>query len=204
MITTYMLNNQKFFEVYVQGRYSDGKRYQKRKRVDLDGKRIKTKKRASEIEFKMKSEMELEINTHKWSFSDWHAEFLKRIRLQYKISTVNSYDGNLKKWLSPEWMKQDMASFKKSDVHKAIFGDLPKLGATAHIQKNTLKKLNRIFEVALDEGIVSKNPVRGLRVQVPAKVQKVLKAEEADLLLKEARACSHALGLRSFYRDQEW
>lgn len=139
--------------------------------------------------------MELELNSQKMTFSEWHEKFLEKISLQFKSSTVIGYNGNLKKWLSKDFMSMEVGKIMKSDVHKAVFEDVFHQGhkkvVTPNIQKNLLKKLKRAFETALDEGFVERNPARSLRVKVPAKVQKVLKPDEVRRLLDEAKACNH-------------
>ena len=51
--------------------------------------------------------------------------------------------------------------------------------------------LKRIFQLAVEEGFISKNPANGIQVRMPAPMQKVLTSSEADRLLKEAQNCNH-------------
>ncbi|MCF6287553.1 MAG: hypothetical protein L3K26_20585 [Candidatus Hydrogenedentes bacterium] len=80
---------------------------------------------------------------------------------------IMQYDGDLKKWLSKDFNGMPMEKIKKEDIHSFIFGTIAKAGATAHSQKRILKTLRRIFESALDEGVIARNPAKGIRIKVP-------------------------------------
>ena len=54
----YFLNDKKYYEVYVQGRDSRGKRVQKRAKFDSNGNRIATLRAADRIEYELKKEIE--------------------------------------------------------------------------------------------------------------------------------------------------
>ena len=45
--------------------------------------------------------------------------------------------------------------------------------------------------MAVEEGVISRNPARGIKVKVPSSEQKVLTSDEANKLLKEAKLCNH-------------
>ena len=84
---------------------------------------------------------------------------------------------------------KELGDFKKADVHYLIFEDMR--SATPHQKGNVYKMLKRIFQLAVEEGFISKNPTTGIQVRIPAPKQKVLTANEADKLLKEAQSCNH-------------
>ena len=49
----------------------------------------------------------------------------------------------------------------------------------------------RIFQLAVEEGVITKNPTRGIKIKVPSSEQKVLTSDEANKLLREGKLCNH-------------
>ena len=91
--------------------------------------------------------------------------------------------------LPENWNKKLVKDFTKSSVHELIFENMP--DATASIRKNTLKKIRRIFSLALEEGLILKNPASGMKVKVPKNEMLVLNSVEAEKLLSEAFKTEH-------------
>ena len=100
------------------------------------------------------------------------------------------YDGDLKKWLPQDWCEKEMSSFSKNDVYDLIFNYIGDR-ASAHTRQKTYKKVLRLFELAVEDGIINRNPAKGIRVRVPEANKKVLNSNEADLLLRLAKECRH-------------
>ncbi len=192
MISTYIKDNRKYYEVYVCGRYSNGRKFQKRKRLDENRQKIVSRKKAVQIEQALIFEMGLATKNDVWAFSKWHEECLRKMRLQYKVSTVENYGKTLKQWIPEEWNTKDLAEISKDEVHNLIFEILPSKGASVAMQKSTLRRLKRIFELAAEEGLISKNPARGIKLKAPAPKQLVLSQEEVNKLLLEGKTCNHA------------
>ena len=190
-ITTYQRNNKKCYEVYVQGRDPRGKRIQKRAKLTSSGQRISSEQTAKRIEYQLKREIEaIAKGTCLWTWKKWHEECIRRMILTFRKGTVNTYDEGLKKWLPKEWIQREMTDFQKVDVHHLIFEELgEKLSPIG--KKNNLTRIHRIFEMALDEGIILKNPARGIKVKVPQKDKRVLSMKEANKLLQEAKRGGH-------------
>jgi len=67
--------------------------------------------------------------------------------------------------------------------------------------------LMRIFQMAVEEGVISRNPARGIKVKVPSSEQKVLTSDEANKLLREAKLCNHRFyahwAVGPLYRDEK-
>ena len=78
-----------------------------------------------------------------------------------------------------------MGNFKKADVHYLIFEDMR--SATPHQKGKVYKMLKRIFQLAVEEGVINKNPTNGIQVRVPAPKQKVLTSNEAIDFLKKLK-----------------
>ena len=87
------------------------------------------------------------------------------------------------------WDEMELGDFSKVNIHKFIFEDM--LSSTPHQKKDVHKILRRFFEMAIEEGVINKNPAKGIKIKLPSPEQKVLTSEEADKLLKEAHVCNH-------------
>ncbi len=185
MIHKYQAGNKVLYEVFVKGRDQNGRQVGKRR------KGITSIRKAKEIEVDLINELRSKADGTKiWTWQDWHLECINRMRMTLKNGTVMGYDGDLKKWLPQHWCEKEMTSFSKNDVYDLIFNFIGDR-ASAHIRLKTYKKVLRIFELALEEGIIHRNPAKGIRVKVPAANKKVLNSTEAEMLLKMAKECNH-------------
>jgi integrase len=184
MIKSYIKDGKKYYEVYVSDRNQNKKLIAKRKRG------IKSDREAKEIEFQFKSELRILAGLKaSWTWEKWHEEFLKRVRLNFKNSTLATYDGYLKKWIPKNWLTKNLELITTEDVYAMIQLSSSKLGSVS--QKNILKMTRRIFHIAMEEGLIARNPAQSIIIRVSQTVQKVLTARETDLLLKEAKQTKH-------------
>lgn len=186
MIKSYSKNGRKLYEVIVR------KRDSKRKEHSRSQKGITSERNAREIEFQLKCELHKFVSGQclKWTWKEWQQECLKRMKLFLKKSTIINYDVQLKKWLSKEFTKKYLEDIKVHDIHEILYETVGE-NASPHCRKNTLKMMKRIFEMAVEEGILSRNPALSVQVKVPKPQQKVLNSEEATILLEEAFKCKH-------------
>ena len=179
----------KLYEVYV-GIKARGKMLQRRRRKDFQGNFIASLPTAKKVEFEIKRELIGEKEGQPiWKWRNWQEECLKRMKFSLKNSTIVNYQKILGKWIPKDWNDKELKIFTKADVHKLIFEDM--FATTPHQKKNFHKMIMRVFEMALEEGVVNKNPVKGIKVTTPAPNQKVLTSEEASQLLRTAKECSH-------------
>lgn len=184
-ITEYKENGKKQFEVYVNGRDANGTRFQRRK------KGIQYRKEAEAIEFEWKRELANlrdEEVWHRWE--EWHKECLERIRLQYQPSTVATYQGQLEKWVHPHWTGKEIRKITKGDVHDVIFGK-GLAEKSEFTKRNVFKTVRRIFQMAVEEGILDRNPCAGITVRVSQSDSKVLTSTEVEKFLLEAKEGRH-------------
>lgn len=138
------------------------------------------------IDFENFKKAELYRDYASLSFYQWHESFLKEIRLTMRNSTVTQYDGDLRKWL-PKWLiDKKLEDITREDIHKLIFDQMSFRGASAHTQRRILKSIHRIFEVALENGLIARNPSRGIKIKVPPPNTSGLNSEEAQTLLERA------------------
>lgn len=184
MIKSYNKGRKKFYEVRVSTRNKGGKQICRRRSG------ISSITKANQIDFELKCEVKkLAGEETPYTWEEWHDEILKRMKLEYKTATLMNYGQALKKWLPDEWSKKLVKDFTKSHVHKLIFEDME--DATASIRKNTLKRIHRVFSLALEEGLILKNPASSLKVKVPKSDMLVLNSIEAQKLLQEALKIKH-------------
>ena len=179
----------KLYEVYVCVK-ARGKKLQKRRRKDFQGKFISSLQTANKVEFELKRELIAQKEGQPiWKWKDWLEECLKRMRFSLQCSTIFNYKTILGKWVPEHWNQRELGNFRKADVHSLIFEDMRP--ATPHQKNKVRKMLQRIFQMAVEEGIITRNPATGIQVRVPTPMQKVLTSQEADTLLREAQACKH-------------
>lgn len=197
MIKKYQYKNKNYYLIQLSYTDSKGKRHQPKFRKCKSGQRITSERQAKKLEFEYLQEYisKLEGKFYNTTFSEWLEHFLREIRLTYKRGTVMQYDGDLKKWLPQSFMQTRLRDFSKSDIHTLIFEVLPSEKATPNIQKKTRRVLHKVFEAALDEGLINKNPCKGIKVKVPPPERLVLNHDEVLKLLQEARKYHH----RFFY-----
>ena len=186
MIRKYTEDGKTFYEVQVFTKDQNRKQRQKYK------KGITSEREAKRIEFELKHELHSEIEREsKWTWAKWHEEAIRKMRLSLSPSTILQYDGRLKKWIPEDWKNKLLTEFKDADVHALITG--PEMeDLSSESRQKVLKLVRRVFEMAVEEGVISRNPAYGLRVQAAPKEQRVLTTSEAQHLLAEAQKYAHA------------
>jgi integrase len=193
MIKQYQFNGKPFFFIQLNITDDNGKRHQPKFKTDKNGNRISSKHSAKKLEVEYYSNFmsKLKDDFSNLSFTEWHTKFLSIIKLSYKRSTYMQYDGDIRKWISHEILESKLTSIRKSDVHTLIYETLPMKGASPHTQKRILKSLRRIFEAAVEEGYLAKNPAQGIKVKVPPPKKLVLNTDEVMHFLENAKAIKH-------------
>ena len=189
----YYHDSKRYFEVRVFKRSPSGQRLRQKTKFDSKGNRISSKKVADQIEYELKKELDsLTESSDSYTWKRWHRECLKRMRLTLKESTAISYDGGLTKWLPKEWREKDIAKISRNDVFELIFESIKdNENSNPRIQRAVLKKIRRIFQMAIEEGIIARNPSVGITVKVPPPVKKVLNSNQANSLLWNSKDCNH-------------
>jgi integrase len=184
-IKSYEENGKTVYQVYVNGFGSAGQRFQKRKSS------IETLKKANEIEFEWRRELaRIQEEKVPYRWEEWFEICLQRMRGSFQISTVKNYATTLNKWITPLWRGRDIHTISRDDVYRAIFEVVdPRLMPNS--RKCILKFTKRIFQMALEEGCIERNPCSGIRIRVPEIEQKVLTSAEAGILLQQAKHHDH-------------
>ncbi|OFZ50411.1 MAG: hypothetical protein A2381_13520 [Bdellovibrionales bacterium RIFOXYB1_FULL_37_110] len=193
MIKTYKLDSKTYYLIQLSYTAKNGKRFQRKFRRDPNKELITSIAKAKKLEahYLVNLESDAEGLNQTMKFKEWHELFLKSIKHQYKRITVMQYDGDLKKWLSVDFQNRLLSDFMKSDIHSFIFNEMSMRGATPHQQGRILRHLHRLFEAALEDGLISRNPAKGIKVKVPPPQKLVLNTNEAELLLEEAKKSNH-------------
>lgn len=193
MIKEYKHKDKRFYSIQISYTDDSGKRHQRKTRFDERRQRITSKHKAREIEFKIQTELIAEIKSDykALTFRAFHEKFLKEIRVTHKLSTVKQYDGDLKKWLPSDFLEKSLDSINRNMIYDLIYDSMITRGASENTRYKTLKSVRRIFQSALEEGYIARNPTTGIKVKVPVSKKLVLNTEEASLLLSIAKDMNH-------------
>jgi len=175
-----MINGQISYEVFVKIRNSTGKQVAIRKRVS-------TEREAKRIEFEFKNTLQGHKNKVTWS--NWSEHFLTRYKNEFSPSTYTNYKHNLAKWVTPLWKEKFLDEITPSDVHFLIYEHLTDV--SSYTRKTFLKLVRRVFNMAIEEGVLTKNPAIGIKVRLEEVIQLVLNKNEIDVFLKQAKAANH-------------
>lgn len=184
-IRIYEENGKKLYEVYVNGTDSRGGRVQRKR------KNIESMPKAKNIEFELKRELSIlkdEVIPYRWG--EWLVKCLHTIKMSKSPSTYLNYDKSLNKWATPVWKDIEMRAITKTKVYSLIFDELD-TSLSLGTRKTVLKMVRRIFEMAVDDGLIDRNPCSGVQVRVPEIEQTVLTNTEVEVFLREAKLCNH-------------
>lgn len=169
------------YEVFVKGRDASGKQ------VGLRRMGISNEREAKRIEFELKST--LQGHKGKVSWSNWSEHFLYRYKNEFSPSTYINYKHNLGKWVTPIWKEKFLDDITPSDVHFLIYEHLTNV--SSYTRKTFLKLVRRVFNMAIEEGVLSKNPAMGIKVRLEEVNQLVLNKSEIDVFLKHGKIVNH-------------
>ncbi|MGE0632381.1 MAG: tyrosine-type recombinase/integrase [Pseudobdellovibrionaceae bacterium] len=175
-----MIDGTPKYEVFVKIRDKSGKQVARRKRFSNE-------REARKAELDML--MGLQGHKTKITWKSWIEHVLEKYRIEYRTSTYFNYKHCLNKWFDPIWNEKFLDEIKPSDVHKAIFENAAKV--SSYTQRGLLKIVKRVFNLAIAEGIINRNPAVGIRVRCADANQGVLNRNEIEILLREARKCEH-------------
>jgi integrase len=177
-------NGTKTFLVYVNGTDRRGKRIQMKRRG------IATKREAERIEAELKRQVgNLKDGPGHYTWDEWFQICTERMRVEMMRSTLLNYESKNRIWLAPKLKGRDLRSITSGDIHDIIYN--PSNDTSWYTRKGTLKIIKRIFQMAVEEGVLTTNPALRVKVRVPQVKQAVLSASEIEILLREAKAVRH-------------
>lgn len=163
----------------------------------IHGKQVNKKKRSiTSIAAAKRVEMDFKVHLARLkeqplmcTWAVWSEKCLKRMRLQFKQSTVVNYQSSFNKWVNPVLGELFLDEIKPSDIHSLVFDKIE--GVSLEARHGVLKRLKRVFSMAVEDGIISKNPATEIKVKVPESPQAVLNRTEINTLLYEAKSRKH-------------
>ncbi len=126
-----------------------------------------------------------------YTWSQWHKKAVEGMEKEFLESTIQEYEFRILKWIDPYFNDKDLGSITDDDVHNLIFDYIPSIGGTPWTQKNLYKKIHRIFEIAVNKRVLSRNPAKGIRVQTPEFTATALRDDEMTKLFSEAKNRNH-------------
>ena len=174
----------KIYTVYCDGVDKRGKRIQLRRRG------LSTEREAKAVEFELKRQIANQKDqAPNYTWNEWFEICLDRMRVELKPSTIMEYIGKQNVWFKPTVGEKFLSDITTQDVHDVIYNR--EFDVTWYTRSSALRKINRIFQMALDDGIVQCNPSKRIRVKVPEARKTVLNRVEIDKLLLEAKKVDH-------------
>ncbi len=182
-IYTEQTNGKTTYTVVATTRINGKQVYKKRRNVTsiAAAKRIELDLKLSLARIKEQPEM--------CTWTEWSEKCLNRMKLQFKGSTVVNYQSNFNKWVNPVLGERFLDEIKPSDIHSLIYDKIE--GISLEARHGVLKRLKRVFSMAVEDGIIARNPATGISVKVPESPQQVLNRTEINTLLFEAKKQNH-------------
>lgn len=184
VIHKYKIDDRDFYKVHVKDRTRFG--------VQINRTRsgITSEAKAKRVELNLRMELKaIKERRSSYVWEDWLTECLDRMSLEFKNSTVINYEKNLNKWVTPHFKGWRLEDVKKRDIHDIIFKK------TTNVSDNTretlLKQIRRVFNIAIDDQLITFNPAKGIKVKVAKVKKKCLNSEEVKILLTEAFRIDH-------------
>lgn len=174
-------NSKTKYEVIVKVRDKSGRQVMRRRRW------FNNERDARKAELELL--MELEGHKSKVTWKQWITHVMEKYRVEYRTSTYLNYKHCLNKWFNPVWDHKFVDDIKPSDVHAAVF----ETGAqtSSYTKRGLLKIAKRVFNIAIEEGLIVRNPAVGIRVRCAEANQGILNKNEIEILLREAKRTEH-------------
>jgi integrase len=184
-VKSYTENGKRLFEVYINCTDGRGRRFQRRKRG------IDTLKKAEALDFDYKRELaKIREDGFTYRWSEWLEEAFNQMRLTLHPETVETYDYQLKKWTLNAWGNLEIKAITPAMVRELIFAGLgDKLRPSS--RRSILKMIRRMFQIAVENARLDRNPCAGISFKVPEPDSKVLSNSEAEIFLREAKLTNH-------------
>ena len=190
---TYVFKGKTYYEVSFQKRDTLGKVKKRKSRFNQSGNRITSKASAKRVLEWLKGDLENTVSKRPtYSWSDWKERYFEERRKEGLLeTTVTNYRSILDKWQDDSWDSKKLSDFTRKDVSDFIHTTLVNKGASDWTRKNVHKRINKIFEVAIEEGEIAFNPARGVKVHAKKVEGIALTAGETEKLLEAAVSMRH-------------
>jgi len=169
------------YDIAVKIRDENGKQIYRTRRG------IPSEREAKRLELEFRYELMQRKNKTLWS--NWIEHFLERYRIEFRNSTYLNYKKLLEKWINPVWNDKNLEDITPTDVHDLVFNHIQNV--SSHHRQSLLKIIKRVFGMALEDGLITRNPASSIRVRVAEANQQVLNSKEIAILLREAKSIGH-------------
>lgn len=184
-IKVFEKNGKKTYMAYVNGFDARGKRIQWKRRG------LETLKKAEKAEFELKRELAvIREETISLRWGEWFKSCVERMRISHQASTVINYEKQLNKCVNHHWNDLEINKITRVHVHQMIFETINH-DISMRTRRWILDMIKRLFQMAVEDGVLAHNPALGIKVKVNEAVQKVLTNSEVDILLREAKISKH-------------
>ena len=151
---------------------------------------LTTEAQAKKAEFKLMTDLVSKKNDcGRYRWNEWTQHCFQKMRLRFQGSTMAGYEAYIKKWVNPVFGELWIERITINDIHNLIFSSIH--GVSPSTRKTILKHVKRLFNMAVEEGILTKNPCLGLKVKVPEPRRLVLNQTEISTLLNKGQAIGH-------------
>lgn len=134
------------------------------RRIQLKRRGFESRRQATETENRLRAELLLKRNeVERFTFSEWVEKSIDTMKLSLRPSTIENYGGALAKWVTPHLGPIELSEVTPKHIHEVIYSRIA--GVSPNTQRTVLKMIHRIFAMAVDQGLITKNPARPIKVK---------------------------------------
>jgi len=149
---------------------------------------IKTKTEAIKVHNQIKNELLRKFYDVQYPF--W-SEVVEKFLIDFSNKglsqgTILTYESCLKLHTSGLWENKRISEISTTEIRDLVIDDLKKY-SEPH-RKNVLKFIRAVFNFAIDNNIIHRNPCPKLKFKKGEKIKAVLKEDEMKHLLKKAKS----------------
>jgi integrase len=133
---------------------------------------------------------EVEMMLHKAVTPTW-TEMLERLLENFRNRglaqhTISDYGASLRAHTLETWGERPVDTITTAEIRELIKARVGHRSPSQ--QKNVRKFINAVFNFAVEEGVLARNPTPEMHFQVGEKVKKVLTEEQVRIFLEQAKA----------------
>ncbi len=115
-------------------------------------------------------------------FSEWIESYAGRTQRGFSETTRPEYRRTIENFAIPRWKTLKLSEIEPKDVRELLMAMRNEGKSTSMIRK-TRASLSTLFATALEDGLISSNPIRGVRIPTPL-VEEVRDEDRAKALTK--------------------
>lgn len=192
-VATYTHNGKKYYEVKVQQRDKFGKIRKKSSRFTKNGRRLTSQAMVTQVKIWLREDLKVFLNQKSiYSWRRWKESCIMKMRNEgLKESTLKNYDTILDKWKDPAWDDMFLSDIDRDVAYKYFQSYLINKGASDWTRQNIHKRIHRLFELALEDGEISRNPTRGIKINAKSSEGVAFTQSEVEILLTQAKKSNH-------------